>query len=315
MDSPSDSDLPSGSPSPGAGPRPVPPPRGAGQGITVAALVADSALSAGKIIAGFLCSSQAILADGLHSGSDLITDVAVLAGLRIAEKPADRSHPYGHRRVSTLVAMFVAAGLIFAAGSVALGAVKALEEGQRTVHPVAPFLLAAATIPIKELLFRLTRRAAKKDKNPALLANAWHHRTDAYSSIGAAVGLAGVLVGGASWQFLDSVTALLLAVFLVVVAVRIMSSSASELIDRAPDEASQQNIREIVRNTPGVRGHHAFRARHLAGKIEMDVHIQVDPNLTVQAGHEIASQVKRKIMDSDPSVVEAIIHIEPASQQ
>ena len=280
--------------------------------VTWAAIVANAALAAGKISAGILCASQAILADGMHSASDLLTDMAVLAGLTVAEKPADHSHPYGHRRVTTLVAMFVGAVLLAAGGWIAYSAIVNLHHPQGLTRANLPFWIAVAAIPIKELLFQITVYVGRRRSDLSLLANAWHHRTDAFTSVAAAAGLAGVLLGGPQWQMLDALTAMVLSAFLMVVAVRIIRSSASELADRAPSPETLHGIKQAVNKTQGVTSFHAFRARQVGGKVEMDVHIQVAPDLTVGQGHDIASDVKCSIMKADGNIVEVVVHVEPA---
>ncbi|MCD6365175.1 MAG: cation diffusion facilitator family transporter, partial [Planctomycetes bacterium] len=144
-----------------------------------------------------------------------------------------------------------------------------------------------------------------------LLANAWHHRSDALSSLAAAVGLAAVAVGGRKWAFMDPLTAMVLGTFLLTVAVRIMRTSAAELIDRAPAQKTLDGIELAVARTQGVISYHAVRARQVGGKIAMDIHVQVDPELTVRAGHDIAGAVRRRVMEADSSVIETIVHIEP----
>ena len=281
-------------------------------GVTWLGLVVNALLSLGKILTGLLFGSQAIFADGLHSSSDLVTDVAVLAGLRVSDKPADPEHPYGHRRVSTLVAMFVGAMLLAAAGWIAYSAIESLHHPiDRDVDPTWPLAMAVLSIPAKEILYQLTRRVGRAVGDASLVANAWHHRTDAFSSVAAAAGLAAVLVGGARWAFLDGVTAIVLAAFLSVVAVRILRDASGELIDRAPAPGSQEAIRAAVLQTPGVRSYHALRARQSGGKIAADIHVQVDADLTVWEGHEIATQVRSEIRNADPDVIEVIVHIEP----
>ena len=286
--------------------------------VTTLGMVINALLAAGKIAAGLVCTSQAILADGLHSASDLVTDVAVLASLRVSDKPADSCHPYGHRRVATLAALFVGACLLGAAGWILYSAVFSLHErhgmGRRGVSTAVPLMLALVSIPLKEGLFRLTRWVGQRTENVALLANAWHHRSDAFSSIAAAAGLAGVAIGGSRWDFLDHLTAAVLAMFLLRAALHIIRDSAGELVDRAPSEAAMQRIEHAVRDTEGVRSHHAFRARKVGGKIIMDIHVQVDPELTVRQGHDIAENVHRRVLEADPSVVEAVIHIEPPEE-
>jgi cation diffusion facilitator family transporter len=281
------------------------------KGVTWAGLICNIVLSAGKITAGLLFSSQAILADGLHGASDMISDLVVLIGLDASNRAADGCHPYGHRRVGTLAAMFVGAALLGAAMIIVFGAIGALHAGTCPVVSIIPFLLAVVTIPIKEILFRITRRVARKDDNIALRANAWHHRSDAVSSVAAAVGLAGVAIGGEQWAFLDSLTGIVLSAFLVVVAVKIMYQAASELVDRSPGQATLDGIRSVLRKTDGVRDFHALRARQVGGKVAMDVHILVAPDLTVAQGHEIAGSLKHHIMAHDQRVIEVVVHVEP----
>ncbi len=283
-----------------------------GKNITLAAIAVNGLLAGLKIAVGFTSGSQTIFADGLHSGSDLMTDLAVLAGMRVSDKPADECHPYGHRRVGTLVALIVGGGLIAGACIIAYNAIEALRQGPRQVYATWPLVLAVATIPIKEILFRLTKRVGEKKGDLSLLANAWHHRSDAFTSLAAAAGLAGVLIGGPSWCFLDSAMGLVLSAFVLVVAVKIMKMAASELVDKAPKAELLAGIGEIIMQTDGVRNYHAMRARKIGGRVSMDIHIQVKPSLTVEAGHEIASQVQTNVLAANRDVLEVIVHVEPA---
>lgn len=285
--------------------------------VTVLGLVANLVLAAGKIAAGALFFSQTILADGLHSLSDLGTDFAVLAGLRVSGKPADGDHHYGHGRVSTLVALFIGAALLAAAGYILYSAIQAIHArfhgyAQRVVQPLVPLIAALASVVVKEGLFRVTRTVGRRTGDRSLVANAWHHRSDTFTSIAAAAGLSAVLIGGEHWWFLDPLTAIVLSAFLVTMAVRIMKDAAAELIDQAPASRQMARIEDVVRETPGVRTYHGVRARQVGGKVEMDVHVQVDPEMSVREGHDIASDVRRRIVEADPSVAEVIVHIEPA---
>ena len=284
------------------------------QGVTLLGMVVNALLSAGKIAAGLIFFSQAILVDGLHSASDLITDVAVLAGLRVSNKPADRDHHYGHRRVDTLVALFVGVLLLVAAIWIVYRAIVALHRPCEPVRGVVPLVLALVSVVAKETLYQLTRLVGQRTGSVALKANAWHHRTDAFSSAAAAAGLAGVAIGGGEWQFLDAGTAMVLGAFLAVVSLKIMHRNASELIDRAPGNRTLATLEAAVAGTRGVRDHHGFRARQIGGRVAMDIHIQVDPELTVREGHDIATEVRRQVMAAHPRVIEVIVHIEPAEE-
>jgi len=279
--------------------------------VTWVGLVIDALLGSAKILAGVFFHSQAILADGFHSASDLITDVAVLAGLGAAERPADGRHHYGHRRISTLVAMFVGAALFVVAMSIAYKAVVSFRRPHGPLTSLLPLALAAATIPVKELLFHLTRHVGRTVSDVSLIANAWHHRSDAFTSVAATVGLAVVAVGGPGWAFVDELTALVLSAFLVVAAARIIQTSSGELIDRAPGRATLAAIEQAVTHTEGVHDFHAVRARQIGGKVAMDIHVLVDPELTVREGHDIASAVEQHVRQADTNVVEVVVHVEP----
>lgn len=286
-------------------------------GITWGSFLLNVVLMNSKIVVGLLAHSQALVADGVHSASDFITDIAVLTGLRISRKPADGTHHYGHLRVNTLAALFVSGSLLGAAGLILYNAILSLHDhihGQhiKAVQADIPFLLALCSVPLKEGMFRLTRYVGRKTANLSVIANAWHDRADAFASLATAAGLGGVVLGGDRWQFLDALTAIVLGAFVLVVALRIAAFAANELIDRAPGAATLATIEKALSETAGVRSFHAFRARELGGKVEMDVHVQVDPTLTVAAGHDIAREVRRRVVQADNRVVQVIVHVEPA---
>ena len=281
------------------------------RGVTWLGLIVNVLLAAAKIAGGWVFGSQAILADGLHSLSDLVSDLAILAGLRVSARPADATHPWGHRRVSTMVAMFVGALLAVLAGGIIHKAILSFRVVHEPLTSLVPLVLAAMTIPAKEALFHLTRRVGRRVGDVSLLANAWHHRSDAFSSIAAAAGLAVVAAGGPTWAFVDELTALVLAAFLLVAAVRIMWSAAGELIDRAPSGAVIAAIEQAVAGTDGVRDHHAIRARRIGGKVTMDVHVLVEPDLTVRQGHDIATAVQKSVQRADADIVDVNVHVEP----
>jgi len=293
---------------------PTPPAAMTPRRVTWLGLTIDCVLAVSKILVALLLGSRALLADGFHAASDMVTDVVVLAGLHAGEKPPDAGHPYGHRRIETLVGVFIGAALLAAAGWIIYDALAALRGPAAAGHGVWPFVMALASVPVKEILFRVTRAVGRRTRNITLHANAWHHRTDAFTSIAAAAGLAGAAFGGAKWQFLDPVTALVLASFLIVVGVRIIAAGASELVDRAPGQDVILNIKQAVARTRGVVSFHAIRARRIGGRVDMDIHVQVDPTLTVEQGHAIASAVKWQILESQADVASVVVHIEPAGK-
>lgn len=280
-------------------------------GVTLAGLVVNVLLSLLKIAAGLLMHSGTLVADGIHSAGDLVSDVVVLVSLDASYKEPDEQHPYGHRRIQTLASMLIGMLVIGAAVSIGVAAATHWRSGVSTAYGWGPFCIAMASVVVKELLYRLTNTVGRRTGDAALLANAWHHRSDAFTSLAAAAGMAGVAIGGAEWGFLDHITAIGLSGVLLGMGLKLCFSAGQELIDRAPAKATRASIAAIIADTEGVHTYHAFRMRQSAGKLEMDVHIQVKPTLTVAAGHDIATEVRARILNADANVTSVIIHVEP----
>ncbi|MFO7674835.1 MAG: cation diffusion facilitator family transporter [bacterium] len=279
--------------------------------VTLAGLVINLGLAAGKVAVGVLGRSSAIIADGLHSASDLASDIAVLWGIRAARRPADAEHPYGHARYEALVTGFIGILLIVAALSIGAESLTTLGRPHDAAMSVWPLVAALVSVALKELLYWLTRAVGRRHRSSAVLANAWHHRSDAFSSVAAAAGIAGALIGGPRWQFLDHLTAVVLAAFLIVVGIDIVRDAVQELCDQAPAPEVQARMEKTISGIPGVGTFHAFRARRTGGLIEMDVHVQVDPGLSVRAGHDIATRVERELCREFPDVANVVVHVEP----
>ena len=264
-----------------------------------------------KVSVGVAVRAQTLVADGLQSISDLLTDVAVLAGLRISSKPADADHHYGHRRVTTVVTLAIGGVLVISAAWIVYRAIATYAHPHPLAQAGTAFWVAAASVAPKELLYRVTRGVGTRAGDASLVANAWHHRTDAFTSIAAAAGLAGVAVGGSDWAFLDHITAVVLAAFLGVAAVRFIRESVAELTDTAPQPHVVQCIEDAISGTPGVLGFHALRVRKLGGALGLDVHVLVDPELSVVQGHDLATAVRERVLSCGCDVMEAIVHVEP----
>jgi cation diffusion facilitator family transporter len=274
-------------------------------------MVTNVLLTIAKVAVGLLFNSSAIIADGLHSGSDLASDVAVLWGIRAARRPADADHQYGHSRYEAIVSMIVGFLLVVAALWVGIESITTMQVKHGGPTSWLPFWAAVATIVVKEVLYWATIRVGRKHKNASIVANAWHHRSDAFSSLAAAVGIAGATVGGPRWAFLDHLTAVVLAAFLVIIGLNIIRGAMADLSDRAPDPAVKERIHAAISAIKGVVGFHACRARRSAGVIEMDVHVQVAPDITVQAGHDIATAVEEAVQKAVPEVTDVVVHVEP----
>ncbi len=263
-----------------------------------------------KIVIGWWGRSQAVLADGLHSLSDLATDFLALLGLRYSNAPPDECHPYGHRRIETLSAVII--GLLLAATGFglivkALLSLKACPSGSPL--PLWVLIPPALSLILKEALYRLTLRVGLKAGSPAVVANAHHHRSDALSSLPALLG-----AGLAAWRpelaFFDPVGSILVSLFILRAAWGIIRPGVTELCDGV--EASEaRRIREEVLGIEGVRDAHRVRARKHAGHTLVDLHIQVDPELSVREGHRISEKVRETLLARHRRIIDVVVHLEP----
>lgn len=286
-----------------------------GYRVTAVGLATNFILGAGKCVAGLLSGSGALIADGLHSFSDVASDLAVFFGLALSEKPEDENHPYGHHKFSSFAQLFV--GLLLLGLSIWLvaSAFFGLVGGETRVPSLLAAVVAFLSIVVKEVLFRWTRAVAQAQGSSLLLANAWHHRSDAFSSIAVFCALVAIAVGGPEWAILDPLVGLLLGGWLVREGFRISWDSVGDLLDAAPGREIIEDLREHVLPIKGARAYHDFRVRKIGDHFELDFHLQVDPWLTVEEGHEIARRVKEEILRTHPEVIRALIHLEPATGQ
>ena len=277
-------------------------------GVTWLGLVCNAVLATAKVAAGLVFASQTILADGMHSASDLITDAAVLAGLRASSRPADGCHPYGHRRVETLVAMFVGAGLLAAAGIIAFNAVRSLHGPGGSVRSALPFYLALATIPVKEFLFQLTRHVGRARGNLALAANAWHHRSDAMSSIAVLAGGVGGVIG---WGHADQLASIIVGLMVVVAGGKTLVAVLHELTEGGLGKDEVARIRQAIERVDGTQGWHHLRTRRVGRETFVELHVLVAPTLSVVDGHHIATGVEEAIHATCSQPVRVMVHVEP----
>ncbi len=281
-----------------------------GQDHRVACLgaLANALLMALKIAVGLAVGSVALLADGIHSLSDLATDAVVLGGLRMAQRPADRDHAYGHGKFETLAAAFVALMLMGAAVWFAVEAGGDLVAGVRRFPGPWPLAVAGLSILIKEALYRRTARIALELGSPALRANAWHHRSDALSSVAVLLGAGAALAG---WPQGDQAAALAVAALVMWAALRILRNAVHDLTEGALSEAEQAKVGDAVSSVPGVKGWHALRTRRAGRCAFVDLHIEVDADLCVRNAHDIASRVEQAVGGALEHKVEVVVHIEP----
>ncbi len=278
--------------------------------ITWKGLAVNLLLAGLKFGAGYFGRSHALVADAIHSLSDTMTDLAVIAGSHYWSRPADECHPYGHRRLETLVTVFIGLMLALAGAGIGWHAVSMLAQGPGP--PPGWIALAAALVSIvtKEALYRWTAAAGKKSRSPALAANAWHHRSDALSSVPVVIAVGAALVHPA-WSFLDLIGAVVVAVFIMHAAFKITWPAISELIDAGAPEEIKKHIAAIAAKTEGVQEVHAIRTRYIGSSIVADLHIVVRGSLSVRDGHSIAEDVRRRIIDKIVEVIDVIVHVDP----
>jgi cation diffusion facilitator family transporter len=267
--------------------------------VTLVGLGVNVALTVGKYAAGVLGHSGAMIADATHSLSDLLTDFAVLLGLRYTSKPADEDHTYGHGRIETLVAAFcglvlfiAGCGIFFDGGADIFRAI----GGSEPPKPGGVALWAAlVSILFKEFLFRYTFAAGCRLNSSSLKANAWHHRTDAMSSIGAFLGIGGSLLGGGQWAILDSVAAVLVSVFILRAAVAIFGNSVKEVLDTSLAPSQLDAIKALALEFPEIFDIHKIRTRRIGFYVAVEAHIVLDGGLTLKRAHDVATELEDKL--------------------
>lgn len=277
--------------------------------VTWTSVVLNVVLTVAQIIVGVIGQSQALVADGVHTLSDLITDAMVLFAIKHSAKQADDEHPYGHGRIETAVTL--ALGIML--GAVAAGiAWRAL--GRLLFNP-SPFVtpsmmtlwIALLTLVIKEGLYRYTVRTATRYASPMLRANAWHHRSDAISSLIVVFGIGGAQFG---LGYLDAVAAVLVSVMIGKISVQLGWQALRELIDTGLDHDDREDIRRVIRKVNGVKALHMLRTRRMAGQAFVDVHILVDRSLSVSEGHQIGEVVRQRLIEQVAPVSDVMVHID-----
>jgi cation diffusion facilitator family transporter len=280
-----------------------------GRTVTWVSVAVNLGLTVTQIGVGTLAHAQSLVADGFHSLSDLVADFMVLVANYHSRHPADAGHPYGHHRIETVASFALGLLLVVTGGGIlwaAAGRIQHLEE----MPPVAPIALwvAAATLAAKEGLFRYMLRVGEKLRSPMLIANAWHARSDAASSLVVTVGIAGSLFG---YRFLDPVAAVIVGFMILRMGAAFSWDALRELMDEGISDLEVSAIRETVRTTPGVVGLHDLRTRRMAQKILIDAHVQVDGHISVSEGHRIGDEVRRRVLAAHDDVLDMLVHVDP----
>jgi cation diffusion facilitator family transporter len=286
----------------------------AAKGIRSAAvgIVVNAALALMKGIAGYAGNSYALIADAIESASDVVSSIIVVSGLRIASKPRDRNHPYGHGKAEPIAAMVVALSLFGAAVTII---VQSIHEIITPHHAPAPFTLIVlvAVVIIKESLFRFVFRVSEDIHSTAVRTDAWHHRSDAITSAAAFIGISAALIGGAGYESADDWAALVASAIIIYNASTLFRPALDEVMDAAPPSTIEEEIRATAMAVPGVLGLDKCYVRKMGLEYFVDLHVVVNGNQTVRDGHLIGHNVKDAVCASNPRIVDVLIHIEPES--
>jgi cation diffusion facilitator family transporter len=281
--------------------------------VTLVGALVNVVVSAAQITGGVFAHSQALIADGLHTLSDLISDAVVLFAAKQGSQDADEEHPYGHRRIETLGSVFV--GLALVGVAVAIG----FNAGERLFHPgrlldPEPLALAFAALAIvsKEALYHYTVHVAKRVRSSLLRANAWHHRSDVFSSLVVFAGIGGTLLG---LPYLDAIAAIVVAVMIARIGWQLASSGVRELIDTGLEPEEIEAIRRTILDTDGVSGLHMLRTRRMGGEALADVHILVNSRISVSEGHRISEAVEHRLIEEFEEMSDVTVHIDPEDDE
>lgn len=281
--------------------------------VTVTSVTINTLLAIFKIIIGHLGQSQALVADGLHSFSDLVSDTLVFIAARAGQKGADSDHPYGHRRIETFASVVISVLLII------VGVVIAYSTFERVfIHEIRLVpshwvaLVAFVSILCNEFLFRFNRKMGNRIHSNLLVANSLHNRSDAFVSL---IVFASILGSYLGWHYLDAVAAVFIAVLIIRMGLKMMWNNVRELVDTGVDEKTREEIVLCIQKIPGIHAIHQLRTRSLGGNIFIDVHVLVDPKISVSEGHFISEQVYRVLAKTVPHITDTVVHIDPEDDE
>ncbi len=281
--------------------------------VTYLGIAVNIILAIVKAAVGLTAGSLALVADGIHSLSDLVTDIALLLGVHFGSKEPDPEHPYGHGRIETISGAFIAVALIAVGGLLiqrASVAIARLHSGQITSGDVGWSVALAAVLSVeaKEVLYWMTRVVAVRTKSSALYANAWHHRSDAFSSIAVVIGFISIKLG---YDHGDQVATIVVGLLIILVGVKIFVGCLEEFAERAADSATVEQIEQIIGLEPRIRQWHKLRTRNVGREVFIDLHILVDPKLDITAAHEIAESLEDAMHARLTRPVNIMVHVEP----
>lgn len=283
--------------------------------VTLVGSVGNLALLAFKFVAGIVGHSAAMIADAVHSLSDFVTDLVVLAFVRVSAQPQDRNHKYGHGKYETLATFFVGLALVAAAlGIMVPGAIKFVNwlGGEKLAAPGKLALWAAlVSIAVKELLYRYTAARGRALNSQAVVANAWHHRSDALSSVAAAIGIGGAIALGERWTVLDPLASVIVGLLLLKVAWALVRQSMGELTERALPKDEEDEILQIITSCPAVTEPHNLRTRRIGNRVAIDAHFRMDASMTLKEAHDHATAIEQRLKTRFGPDTLVTLHMEP----
>ena len=272
-------------------------------------------LFAFKLVAGIVGRSGAMIADAVHSASDFATDVVVLAFVRISAKPRDDDHHWGHGKYETLASLIIGIALFTVGAEILMDSaekIKAVAEGEILPRPGAIALVAAAvSVVVKEALYQWTARVGKRVESPSVVANAWHHRSDALSSVGALIGIGLAYFLGEKWRIADPIAAIVVAALIIKVSIELCRTALAELLEKSLPKEVEAEILSIISTTPNVYKPHNLRTRRIGADIAIEVHIRVEGSMTVLDSHEISKVIERALRERFGERTAVAINIEP----
>ncbi len=282
--------------------------------VSVVTIIVNAVLALFKLVAGLVAHSNAMISDAVHSASDVFSTIVVIIGIHLASKESDKEHPYGHERLECVAALLLAVVLFITGLGIGADALNNILQGDYESLKVPGMLaLVAAFISIatKEAMFWYTKINAKKIDSSALMADAWHHRSDAFSSIGALIGIAGARLG---FPIMDSIASLVIFVFIAKAAYDIFKDAVDKMVDHSCDEETEQQIKDCVKQEKEVLSVDLLQTRVFGNKVYVDVEIGVDGSYTLQKAHDIAEQVHENIEREFPKVKHIMVHVNPAGK-
>ena len=283
--------------------------------VTLTGSIVNMILLVMKFVAGILGNSAAMIADAVHSLSDFLTDIVVIVLVRLSSKPADKDHHYGHGKYETVATSIIGMALIVVAIMLGWNGIEkiifVIKGGEIESPETVAFIAAIASILLKEWVFRITKKVALEVESQALEANAWHHRSDAFSSIGTAIGIGGAVLLGNSWSVLDPIAAVVVSVMIFITAYRLLRQASGELLEESLPKETEDKIESIVYQDPLVSDIHNLHTRRIGSTIAIEMHLRLPGDISLEESHRHATAIEHALKAEYGKGTHIMLHIEP----